>query len=641
MRMQSQMFSSLKLHIMMQFQMSSSPYLLKLHIVMVVQCQVSYPYCPNLPILSMSIGQISHPIFDHGIKVEGNSIVKLTALKKDAPIISLISHQVRIDQVKHCTALKAIITLALFLARQGVAFRANTSNEVDETSDISGKKQVSMNIPSEDHETFNIDVFFIGLYETASMTGEFLLNVIKDALLHLDLNLDKLRGQCYDGGANMAGAKSGVKSRMLAEQPLALYINCAAHALNLALQDTSKSIPLVRNCLQWVNDTSVIVRDSPKRRAVFSQIATDHKLTSSGTRPLCPTRWTGVLNLYPDILDCLDTLVYDRSDIGPKARGLLDQLSQGNVLFGITITQMVFSLTDNLSTTLQSKPQTVTGAKAAVNVIIQCLKSKRSDIAFDGVWDEVEQKIKEMDITKPTLTTKIENTFKKVRGSPKSGCCTQKIGLNNLDLRNTSTWKSLLLVPGSVDEPTLTTISAFVIDVAKLKQEKEFTVQLIQTPKSVEDYVNGFKQMHPETNSLFSQFHVLLSFLVVVPATSSTAEWSLPMLRRIKTYLRSTMTQKCLNHLCVITSYPELLEAKNISKLMSEFINANSYRCQVFGKDWGGGGGNAPPPLGPAPLPIGLSSMFCGNGCFSQHTRFKCYKPFVMVINNDVLSFVN
>ncbi|KAJ8876161.1 hypothetical protein PR048_024070 [Dryococelus australis] len=147
---------------------------------------------------------------------------------------------------------------------------------------------------------------------------------------------------------------------MLAEKPLALCIHCAVHALNLALQDSSKSTPLIL---------------APKRRAVISQIATDHSLTSSGPRPLYPTRWTvreaslsGVLNLYTAVLNFLDTLAYDLSDIGRKARGLLDQLLQGNVLFGIRITQIVFSLTENLSNILQSKIQTVAGAKEAVNL---------------------------------------------------------------------------------------------------------------------------------------------------------------------------------------------------------------------------------------------------------------------------------
>ncbi|KAJ8885370.1 hypothetical protein PR048_011567 [Dryococelus australis] len=108
MMMQSQMFSSLKLHIMMQFQMSSSlklhmmlpevclslklhmvmqslmsssTYILKPYIVIVLQYQVSYPYCPNLPILSMSISHISHLIFDHSIKMGGSTISKMIGMQ--------------------------------------------------------------------------------------------------------------------------------------------------------------------------------------------------------------------------------------------------------------------------------------------------------------------------------------------------------------------------------------------------------------------------------------------------------------------------------------------------------------------------------------------------------------------------------
>ncbi|KAJ8877741.1 hypothetical protein PR048_022196 [Dryococelus australis] len=239
-----------------------------------------------------------------------------------------------------------------------------------------------------------------------------------------------------------------------------------------------------------------------------------------------------LLNSYPAVLDVLDTVVYDCKDNGPKARGLLDQFSQGNVLFDIKITQMVFSLTENLNTTLQSKTQTVAGAKVAVNVVIQCLTSKRLDIAFDGVWDEVEQKIKEMDLSKPILP-RIRILLKRLEQAQNLTAVHKFESLkqyyrksyhefldniiNEIEDRFEQSGfekylhleKSLLLAPGSLDEPTLTTISAFGIDAAKLKQEKEFTTQLIQIRKSVEDYVNGFKQMHPETKGLFPQLHVL------------------------------------------------------------------------------------------------------------------------------------
>ena len=44
-----------------------------------------------------------------------------------------------------------------------------------------------------------------------------------------------LRGQCYDGSSNMSGAKSGCRALVQEKAPLALYTDCAAHQLILAI----------------------------------------------------------------------------------------------------------------------------------------------------------------------------------------------------------------------------------------------------------------------------------------------------------------------------------------------------------------------------------------------------------------------
>nr|XP_008274686.1 PREDICTED: zinc finger MYM-type protein 1-like [Stegastes partitus] len=59
-------------------------------------------------------------------------------------------------------------------------------------------------------------------------------------------DLSKCRGQGYDGATNMSGAYSGVQARIAEREPLARYVDCAAHNLNLALNDTVKSVPGVK-----------------------------------------------------------------------------------------------------------------------------------------------------------------------------------------------------------------------------------------------------------------------------------------------------------------------------------------------------------------------------------------------------------
>jgi hypothetical protein len=57
-----------------------------------------------------------------------------------------------------------------------------------------------------------------------------------------------MRGQGYDGAANMAGKFSGVRTRIQTEIPEAYYVHCYAHCLNLAVVKSCQ-LPIVRNTI--------------------------------------------------------------------------------------------------------------------------------------------------------------------------------------------------------------------------------------------------------------------------------------------------------------------------------------------------------------------------------------------------------
>ena len=50
--------------------------------------------------------------------------------------------------------------------------------------------------------------------------------------------LDKCRGQAYDGAANMSGKHRGIAALIKQEENAAVHVHCLAHSLNLSLQDT-------------------------------------------------------------------------------------------------------------------------------------------------------------------------------------------------------------------------------------------------------------------------------------------------------------------------------------------------------------------------------------------------------------------
>ena len=65
-------------------------------------------------------------------------------------------------------------------------------------------------------------------------TGEALTTIVLKFLNERDIDIKNLRGQSYDNAANMSGCYNGLQAHICQINPLAHYISCAAHSLNLA-----------------------------------------------------------------------------------------------------------------------------------------------------------------------------------------------------------------------------------------------------------------------------------------------------------------------------------------------------------------------------------------------------------------------
>ena len=73
----------------------------------------------------------------------------------------------------------------------------------------------------------------------------------------------------------------------------------------------------------------------------------------------------------------------------------------------------------------------------------------------------------------------------------------------------------------------------------------------------------------------------LLKIYFTFPVTSATAERLFSSLRRIKTFVRTTMTHCRLNNLYVHVNRTDALDLEAIA---SDFVSVNSRRMRYFGK---------------------------------------------------------
>ena len=75
-----------------------------------------------------------------------------------------------------------------------------------------------------------------------------------------------------------------------------------------------------------------------------------------------------------------------------------------------------------------------------------------------------------------------------------------------------------------------------------------------------------------------------MKLLLVMPATNTTSERYFSALRRVKTYLRSSMRQMRLNNLMVLHVHKDLTDSLDFCNVGNEFVGGKEVRMRLFGK---------------------------------------------------------
>jgi len=133
------------------------------------------------------------------------------------------------------------------------------------------------------------------------------------------------------------------------------------------------------------------------------------------------------------------------------------------------------------------------------------------------------------------------------------------------------------------------------IDLTRLKVQLQMMPDLIRTRNQLPTNLVPIKKVTnvrticdvmndvSVSKDMLSQVHRLLKIFYTIPVTSSTAERTFSALRRLNTFLRSTMTQPRLNHAMLLYVHKERTDQLNINIIARSFVDQNEWRRQYFG----------------------------------------------------------
>lgn len=477
----------------------------------------------------------------------------------------------------------------------------------DETTDISTKQQLSICIRYYDNVSFKIKEDFVKIVDIVDLTGNGITNTILQELEKLNIDIFYCRGQAYDGGSNMSGKFKGVQARIAGIQPLAIYSHCANHKLNLAISKAC-SVACIRNAIGVISSVANFFRQSAGRlRKLDEEMHDKLKNGRHSVKQMCETRWVErhdavltFLNALPILPIVLDTIAQSTEGTGSDAFSYLHSILSSEFLVSVVVLADFLGLTLPLARKLQAEYMDVLTAMELVNATISSLQAHRENSIrhFKQLYKKSEDLACEMgtEIKKPRTVG-----FQKNRSNIQTHSVEEYFRIsvylpfldyliNELSSRFP---KSQMIQIGQIQKLLSPEFSEdceeSVLQGAELYRddlpyfpalEGELKIWKQIWAAKLQDFIKYPAEAYTLASDL-PNVRVLLQIICTLPVTSSTAERSFSALRRLKTYLRSTMTEDRLNGLAILHVHRDIAYRMSPKEVLEIFARRHKRKLSL------------------------------------------------------------
>ncbi|XP_008185930.1 zinc finger MYM-type protein 1-like [Acyrthosiphon pisum] len=228
------------------------------------------------------------------------------------------------------------------------------SISVDSTPDMSNVDQLSFVIRYVNSIGEPVERF-LGFMENIGHKAEPIAEAIFSTFNKHNIDIKFLRGQSYDNAANMSGAYSGVQARIKLVAPLADFVPCSAHSLNLiglcailnqhaestlkglsvtrwsarndACQSLNKNWTAVKNALQELVDSD---NEKPLTRSEASGLLRNMKKLETA---FMTSLWCDILQAFNNVSKKLQSIKIDLSCVVGLYNTLIEYIKRLRTMF--------------------------------------------------------------------------------------------------------------------------------------------------------------------------------------------------------------------------------------------------------------------------------------------------------------------
>ena len=435
---------------------------------------------------------------------------------------------------------------------------------------------------------------FLTFIKLERITGEKIAESILAFLKENNIPATNMRGQGYDGASNMSSSTVGVQARIKKEAPLATYVHCNGHCLNLVISK-SCALPQVRNVLDRLKNCCRFFLKSPKRSGLLELIVKHNVVNETKRKPLldlCKTRWaerhTAYQHFYQAfvfIAEALEMIGFKRhldkygdmyADWDPANRNEAQQILASITSFEFIVVFMAvyqyLSHLAGITVKLQRAALDIVEAHGMITEVASFYRKQREDCdkTFSAVYTQSVAMAEKVGTAAemPRITSRQQHRSNTEAQNPKI-YFQRNVAIPLLDhiimcineqfSPSATVAASLLgLVPSVLCSKNVNLEAAVNKYNDDLPSPEMFEMELMRWRRR---YLAMEPELRPASpavaikdcdDDLFPNISILLKIACTIPVTSCECERSASTLRRLNNYMRASMGKERLSNLALL-----------------------------------------------------------------------------------------
>jgi len=488
---------------------------------------------------------------------------------------------------------------------------------IDSTPDISKTDQLTIALRYVMLDGTPVERF-IGFLPSVGHKGKDMTKAVIEKLSNMNIDIKNCRGQAYDNASNMSGMYNGLQSQIKQYSSNAEFIPCSAHSLNLVGSNAAECTPEGTTFFYTAQMIYNFFALSTYRWELLCNLYKDNTNCTQPThlKKLCTTRWSSrydvciaLLRGYDKIKNALLTISNDdlqKKETKHEALSILNKISTLEFAFMICMWTPILKRFNATSLTLQS-------VSIDLSIVIKLYESLESYVKvvrnnFDQYLLESQQLCGKNDFSTKTSRTKkrvkfadetssneiIHEGFEKMKNEVFLVILDYLISDLNRRKKAYSNINNNFGFFLNLEKESTENIKNYaekLIDIYPDDIEKDFIEEVIQFKDiicnfSIENKSSLLKILksliQSQLSSTFPNVEIALRIFCSFPCSNVTGERSFSVLKRVKNYLRSSLSSEKLSALSILNIENNILKQIEWEQIIHKFASGKVTRKKLI-----------------------------------------------------------